>query len=152
MTFSEHLASESVLLDPRAKDKWDLLGQMVRALQASGQLPAERSEEAKAALEARERSKSTGMDQGVAVPHAALEGLEELAAGLAVLPRGIEFDSLDGRPAQFVVLLLVPQEERILHVRTLAEVARRLGEEDFRKQLLTAREPAEVVRLWAAGG
>ncbi|RMH01916.1 MAG: PTS sugar transporter subunit IIA [Planctomycetota bacterium] len=149
MSFADLLRPEAVLIGPDAADKWQLLRRLAEALVACGALPAERLEEAVAALEARERSVSTGMEQGIAVPHAALEDLERVLAALAVVPDGIEFQSLDGQPARIVVLLLVPRREKVLHVKTLTEVARRLGDEDFRRRILACRSGEEVVALWS---
>lgn len=148
MSLGEFLDPRAVLLRPVAADKWELIARMIEALGACGRLPAARVAEARAAVAARERSVSTGMEQGIAVPHAALEGLERVAAALAVLPDGLDFQSLDGQPARIVVLLLVPRHERLTHVRVLTEVARRLGDADFRAAILRARSGAEVVQLW----
>ncbi len=148
MSLADHLCPGAVLLRPAAKDKWELLSALVRALVEAGRLPVEREAEALEALEARERSVSTGMEHGIAVPHAALPGLDGVVAAVAILPQGLAFDSLDGQPARIVVLLLVPREEKLLHVRTLTEVARRLGDPDFRERLLRAGDPDQVRALW----
>lgn len=148
MALADHLDPRAVLLDPRARDKWELLDVMVRALADAGLLPRDRVEAARAALEARERSVSTGMEQGIAVPHAAMEGLERVLAAMAVLRDGIDFQSLDSQPARIVVLLLVPKHEKVTHVRTLTEVARRLGSAYFRERILAAATPEDVVELW----
>lgn len=148
MTFAEHLDPKAVLMQPSAADKWELLRRMVQAMADCGCFPPERKEEAFKAVEARERSMSTGMELGIAVPHAALDGLEHLAAGLAILPQGIDFGTLDGQPSHVVVLLLVPRKEKLIHIRTLAEVARRLSDAVFRKEILEAPDPETVVRLW----
>jgi len=149
MTFAEHLDPKAVLLRPSAGDKWELLRRMVQVLADCGCLPPDRVEEAQKAVEDRERSMSTGMELGIAVPHAALDGLDHLASGLAILPEGIDFGTLDGQPSHVVVLLLVPRKEKLIHIRTLAEVARRLSEASFRKKILAAPDPETVVRLWA---
>lgn len=148
MPLADHLDPRAVLLGPSPADKWELLRLLVGALGAAGKIAPERSAAALAAVEARERTVSTGLEQGVAVPHAAVEGLAELAAAVAVLPRGLDFHSLDGRPARIVVLLLVPRHDRQAHVRTLTEVARRLADPTFRERVLEARDPGAVVDLW----
>lgn len=150
MALAEYLHPQAVLLNPSVVDKWVLIREMAAAAAAAGRLAPERVEEAQAALEARERSVSTGMENGVAVPHAALPDLETVIAGLAVLPQGLDFQSLDGKPAQIVVMLLVPKEEKVLHVRTLTEVARRLGDAEFRRQVLAAQDSARVLGLWSS--
>lgn len=149
MTLADHLCPEAVLLAPAAADKWDLLRLLVDGLVRSGGLPAARREEAAGALIARERSVSTGMEQGIAVPHAALEDLPGVLAALAVLPDGLDFQSLDQLPARIVVLLLVPKREKLVHVRTLTEVARRLSDAAFRQRVLSCRTADELIDLWS---
>ena len=107
MTFAQHLQEGTVLINPIAGDKWTLLEQIVENLSTSGTIPQQLRHVALEALVARETNLSTGMEDGVAVPHAALEGLESLTCGIAILPQGLEFDSLDGKPARIVVTLLV---------------------------------------------
>lgn len=148
MSLADHLDARAVLLRPPAADKWALLRQMVAALVDCGRIPAPALEAAAAAVEARERSVSTGMEQGIAVPHASLEGLERVSAALALLPEGLDFQSLDGQPARIVVLLLVPRHEKLAHVRTLTEVARRLSDAGFRERLLRAPTADAAVELW----
>jgi mannitol/fructose-specific phosphotransferase system IIA component (Ntr-type) len=113
-----------------------------------GRLPDDQKEAAKDALLAREKSVSTGMEQGIAVPHATLEGLTELIAGIAIFPEGLDFQSLDGSPANIVVFLLVPSAEKLAHVRTLTEIARRLGDPVFRFRLLALEKAEQVVAAW----
>lgn len=148
VSLADHLDPAAVLLRPAAADKWALLEVMVAALVRAGRLPAERAPAAAAAVAARERSVSTGMEFGIAVPHASLEGLERVSAALALLPDGLEFDSLDGRPTEIVVLLLVPKNEKLVHLRALTEIARRLNDPAFRARLLAVTEPEQAVALW----
>ena len=101
------------------------------------------------AVLARERSMSTGMEKGIAIPHAAVEGLESIVACMAIDPSGLNFESIDASPANFVVLLLIPPKEKLLHIRTLAEVAKVLGREPVRQALLAAGTPEEA---WHALG
>ena len=107
MTLIHHLRPGTVLLKPDIADKWDLIERMVDAFVSSGSLPSSQRSATLAALIARERSLSTGMEDGIAVPHAALDGLESMASGIATLPDGIDFQSLDGNPTRIVVTLVV---------------------------------------------
>jgi mannitol/fructose-specific phosphotransferase system IIA component (Ntr-type) len=148
MALADHLRPDAVLLAPRAADKWELLRLLVDGLVRAGMLAENRRDEAVAALEARERSVSTGMEQGIAVPHAALDQIDGVRAALAVIPDGLDFQSLDEQPARIVVLLLVPKQEKVLHVRTLTEVARRLGDGAFRERILGCASGEELIGLW----
>jgi mannitol/fructose-specific phosphotransferase system IIA component (Ntr-type) len=146
---AEHLSESSVLLAPNVADKWNLMDQMVDHLVSSNTLSKELEGPAKAALNERERSVSTGMEQGIAVPHASLEELDCLKVAMALIPSGLEFESVDGKPAEIVICLLVPKAEKLLHLSTLTEIARRLGQASFRAKLLACRNPQDAVACWA---
>ena len=149
MSVAEHLHPAAVLLRPEAEDKWQLLRRMCEALVKAHVLPAELLDRAVEALIERERSVSTGMEQGIAVPHAALDGLPGMVVGMALIPGGIDFEALDGQPTQVVVLILVPKAEKLMHLQTLSEVARRLADPRFKEALLKAEDGAHALALWA---
>ena len=149
MSVAEHLHPAAVLLRPQAADKWQLLRRMCEALVRAHVLPQARLEAAVAALIERERSVSTGMEHGIAVPHAALEGLDAMVVGMALLPEGMDFEAMDGKPSTVVVLILVPKAEKLMHLQTLSEVARRLGDARFRDRLLQVPDGAAALALWA---
>ncbi len=151
MTLIHHLRPGTVLLNPNITDKWDLFGKMVDAFVSSSSIPPSQRSATLEALIAREKSLSTGMEDGIAVPHAALDGLESMASGIAILPDGIDFQSLDGNPTRIVVTLVVPLNQKLDHLRVLTDVARRLGEAAFREKILLARSAEEILALWADG-
>lgn len=149
MALVEHLTSADVLLAPQVSNKWELIDLMVERFVSSGSLDASMEGAAKTALVEREKSVSTGMEHGIAVPHAALDDLECLKVAMGLLPGGLEFQSVDGKPAQIVILLLVPKQEKVLHLSTLTEVARRLGSAEFRDRLLASKSGEEAVACWS---
>ncbi len=140
-----------ILVGFHAADKWQAIDAMMRHMAVSGRLPPAVASACHEAVLARERSMSTGMERGIAIPHAAVEGLSKIAACLAVLPPGggLNFDSIDHGETHFVVLLLIPRERKLLHIRTLADVARSLSREGVRSALLEARDADEA---WSALG
>ena len=148
MDFPAHFRPATVLLSPQFKSKWDLLDAMVDAAANAWELSAELRTECQRSLIAREESVSTGMEAGIAVPHAAVEGLSKMIIGMAILPDGLEFESLDGLPSKVVVMILVPRSEKLAHLQTLTEVARRLSDSVFRQSLLHASSGQQVVDLW----
>jgi len=149
MDFPAHFRSGSVLLGPPVPDKWKLLESMVEALASAWNLSEEAKNLCLECVVAREQCVSTGMEAGIAVPHAAVEGLSNMVVSMAILPDGLDFESLDGQPAQIVVMILVPKHEKLMHLQTLTEVARRLGDADFRSNLLASTQPEAVVQLWS---
>src|SRR5262249_17277872 len=103
------------------------------------------------AIFAREQSRSTGMEHGVALPHGAVDGLEDIAAALGVTRGGLDFGAIDKKPTHLIVLLAIPQTMRQVHVRTLAGSARLLNEEELRDKLVGAKSAAEAFAAIRAG-
>jgi mannitol/fructose-specific phosphotransferase system IIA component (Ntr-type) len=149
MRLTELLSPEDMLLDFHPADKWSSIGLLVDHLVRRARIPAEAVDAIRTAVLARERSMSTGMERGIAIPHAAVEGVEQLAVALGIVhgEAGLNFESIDGQPARLVVLLVIPKNQKLLHIRTLADVARVLAKESVRAELLAA-ETAEAA--WQA--
>ncbi len=144
MRLTELLSPEDLILDFDPIDKWDSVGRLVDHLLEMGRIPEEEHDTIREAVLARERSMSTGMEHGIAIPHAAVDGVENLAVALGIVKSegGLNFESIDGQPARFVVLLVIPKTQKLLHIRTLADVARILAKDEVRERLLSA-ESAE---------
>jgi len=145
MRLTELLTPEDLILGFDPVDKWDAVNRLVDHLFERGRLPQEELETIREAVLARERSMSTGMEHGIAIPHAAVDGVEGLAVALGIVGAegGLAFESIDGQPARFVVLLVIPKTQKLLHIRTLADVARILAKDEVREKLLGA-ETAEA--------
>jgi len=153
MRLQDLLRPADILCGFEAPDKWVAIDRMMDQLGASGLYPDELQDRLHEAVLARERSMSTGMERGIAIPHAAVDGLEELVGCLAICPKGLNFESIDGSSTHFCMLLLIPPKEKLLHIRTLAEVARVLGNESVRQALRAASTPDEAWHaLEEAGG
>ncbi len=147
MRLSELFSADDVLVDFEPGDKWDAIRALVEHLVRMGRLPAEREDEILEAVLSRERSMSTGMEHGIAIPHAAVDELESVVACMGVVRRkeGLSFESIDGQSARFVVLLVIPRKQKLLHIRTLADVARVLGRESVRRELLECGSGASAL-------
>lgn len=145
MPLSKLLRKEAILIDSQIDDKWKAIEKLLDLLVAIDSVPKENRETVQAALFAREKSMSTGMEKGIAIPHAAVDGVNELAIALGVLPKGVTFESIDGKPASVVVLLVIPKAKKLVHIRTLADVARLLSHDSLRKKILEAKNPAAVL-------
>lgn len=100
-------------------------------------------------LFARERLGSTGLGQGVAIPHGRIKGLKEAVAAFIRLAEPVPFDAPDGRPVRLLIFLLVPEQATQQHLDILSELAQMLSDKPFRESLLTATEPAAVHALLA---
>lgn len=131
----------------QARDKWEAIARIVDLLIAQGRLKAEQRDAVTSALTAREKVASTGMEHGVAIPHASVDGIEDALAALAIAPEGIPFQSADGRPARLIILLVIPRKAVQKHIRTLAGIARLLQYEEMRDALTGARSAREALAV-----
>ncbi len=145
MKLSELVKPDLVLVPFEAEDKWQAISAMARAAVAGGAMPAAALEAVEAALLTRERSMTTGMEHGIAIPHAAVDGLSDVIAVLGLSARGIPFEALDSEPARIVVCLIIPRAVKLLHIKTLAEIAKLLGRAEVRQRLLACQGASEVL-------
>lgn len=100
-------------------------------------------------LFAREKLGSTGLGQGVAIPHGRIKGLHEAVGALLKLKTPIPFDAPDGMPVSLVFILLVPEQATDLHLQILGELAQMFSDKTFRDRLLACGEAPEMHRLVA---
>ena len=102
-----------------------------------------------ASLAARERLGSTGLGQGIAIPHGRIKGLAQATGAFVRLHAPIPFDAPDGRPVGQVFVLLVPEQATEAHLQLLSELAQMFSERAFRDRLGAAGDPAELAQLFA---
>jgi len=89
-------------------------------------------------LFAREKLGSTGLGQGIAIPHGRIKGLKEAVGALIRMREPIPFDAPDGQPVKLIFVLLVPERATDLHLQILSELAQMFSDKSFRDQLLAA--------------
>jgi PTS system nitrogen regulatory IIA component len=101
-------------------------------------------------LFAREKLGSTGLGQGIAIPHGRIKGLKEAMGAFLRLDQPLPFDAPDGRPVSLVFVLLVPEQATEQHLQILSELAQRFSDREFRDALTVAPDTAAVVAAFAA--
>ncbi|MCX7171022.1 MAG: PTS IIA-like nitrogen regulatory protein PtsN [Proteobacteria bacterium] len=100
------------------------------------------------ALFAREKLGSTGLGQGIAIPHGRIKGLKEAVGGFLRLATPVQFDAPDGKPVTLAFVLLVPEAATELHLQILSELAQMFSDPGFREQLAAAADPATIHSLF----
>jgi nitrogen PTS system EIIA component len=137
MELHELIARDHVILGLRAADKTQVLRELGRrAGNALGMVP----ELIITALSAREAMGSTGVGQGIAIPHARVDGLKRFFGFFARLERPVDFAAIDERPVDLVFLLLIPAEAKNEHLAALAAVSRRLRDKSVADRLREAED------------
>jgi len=140
------LVSEKIVKIPlESKDKPDVLRELVQILKDAGEI-----DDFGAVLEAvqeREDKQSTGLEQGIAVPHCKTAAVSRLKLAIGIAPQGVDFDSMDGKPSKLFFLLLAPPDQSGPHVQALAEIAKLARSQVSCRTLVNAENAREVVEF-----
>ena len=143
MKIMEILVTDAVVLDLGVQTKREVLAEMAGALaKVEPQIDAEQLLEV---LLEREALQSTGIGDGVAIPHGKMPGLPRLLASFARSTAGVDFESIDGQPTQLFFLLVVPEHSGGQHLKALARISRFFRDAAFRKSLLEAGDLDEIL-------
>ena len=145
MRLSELLNPNAVSLRLAAQNKREALVELVGVLEAAHGFNSQG--EILDRVLRREAMMTTGIGNGVAIPHGKARSVDRMAAACAVVPEGLDFEAEDGQPVYLVVLFVSPESATTLHVRVLANLSRLLKEESVRKSL---REVGSVDAFMAA--
>jgi len=100
-----------------------------------------------AVLAERERLGSTAIGDGIAIPHGKMPGVTQILGTFGRHQRGVDFDSLDGRPTHLFFVLVAPEDSTSLHLKALARVSRLFKDGSFRERLMAARDAEEIFSL-----
>lgn len=144
MKITDILVREGSILDLVATGKDDLLAELAGALAAAE--PALERDPLLNVLREREALQSTGIGEGVAIPHGKIAGLDRLVATFARSTAGVDFESIDGQPTQLFFLLVVPEQSGGQHLKALARISRFFRDASFREKLLDAGNLDEIFR------
>jgi len=149
MKLSDLITPQLVEVPLQAADKWQALATIARVPVRAGCYPESMVDTVEQALVVREKSMTTGMEHGIAIPHAAIDGIDDLVAVLGLNPTGIPFETLDGQPARIVIGLVIPRSKKLAHIKTLAEIAKLLSKAEVRDRLLECTQPEQAVQALA---
>jgi len=143
MMLTDHIRPECVKIRLDGKSKAEVIEELVEVLSDSGA-----GCDADAILEAvmkREHDGSTGLEMGVAIPHAKCDAIDRLSIVVGISKDGVDFDSQDGKRSNIFFLMLAPRNESGPHVQAIAKIVKLIKVDGFRKKLLKASTPAEAI-------
>ena len=143
LDFRQVLRGGAILLSPASETKHDIIVELVDAMAKKG-LVRDRDVTLKAVFD-RESTMSTGMQHGVAIPHAKTETVDKLATAVAIKKDGIEFDSLDGLPARIFIMTISSVLRAGPHMRYLAKIGKLLERPSVRDRVLKATTEEELI-------
>ena len=145
MKLSNLLSPELIKIPLESQNKEGVIRELVDVLAQNGKVTD--SDSVLEAVLEREKVMSTGVGQGIAIPHGKTESATGVVAAMGISPGDIDFQAIDEQPVHIVFLLLAPPYETGLHLKALSRVSRLLSKEDFREKLLRASSPEEAMQF-----
>jgi len=145
MNLITQLTADQIVYDLKSKNKNEIINELIRAL-AKNEKVKDRQIALKNVLE-RESHLSTGMENGLAVPHSKTTAVDELVIAFGLHKSGVNFDSLDGKPAHFIFLVLSPIDTSGPHIQALAQISRKIKSPGIREQLLKATSAEDIIKI-----
>jgi len=145
MQILDFLSADSVKMSLESKNKKDAIKELVEVLFKSGKVKDKKK--MLQTLMEREELGSTGIGQGIAIPHGKSDTVSDLAAAFGLSTEGIAFDSLDGEPVNIFFLLVAPEGAAGAHLKALARISSLLKDKYFRKSLLSSKTAEDIIKI-----
>ncbi|PHB15407.1 PTS fructose transporter subunit IIC [Bacillus pseudomycoides] len=146
MKITELLKRDTVIMDLTASAKEAVIDELVEKLEKAGRLNSQ--EEFKEAILQREMQSTTGIGEGIAIPHAKTKAVKQPAICFGRSVSGVNYESLDGQPAHLFFMIAASEGANNTHLETLSRLSTLLMDEGFRKQLLEAKSEEELLHLF----
>lgn len=146
MKLSELLPEAQISANLTGKNKFQLIEELMDLLHKSGKI-LDRELALKDVL-AREGYLSTGLENGLAIPHAKTDGVDQLVMSFGLHQEGVDFESLDNKPAQLIFLVLSPRDTSGPHIRALAAITKNLKDTKQRTALLDAQSAEDIKTIF----
>ncbi|MBM3237996.1 PTS sugar transporter subunit IIA [Candidatus Poribacteria bacterium] len=147
MHLKELLNENLIIVDLKSQDKWKTIEDLVDVLIKAQEVNSQDKNELLESLYEREQKMTTGIEHGVAIPHAASEVVKQLTAVFGICKSGLDFQAIDGQPTYLIVLLVYPQRALHEHIRTLASIANLLNDEAIRTKLKACKSSVEALQI-----
>lgn len=145
MRITDLLKSESIALGQKPADKESAIRQLADLMAASGNL-SDKEQYLKDVF-AREASGTTGLGDGIATPHAKSTGVKEAGLAAMTVPAGMDFESMDGKPARLFFMIAAPDSANDAHIQILQQLAMMIMDPDFKEALIAAKTKEEFLHL-----
>ena len=144
MKITDLLSTSAIKINGSANSKEELISKMVDLMANNGNII--NKEEYKRVVLEREKEGTTGIGEGIAIPHGKTDAVSKPGLSAMVINDGVEFDSLDGQPAKLLFLIAAPNTKDNVHLDVLSRLSTLLMDTEFRKSLMEAKTPEEFLR------
>jgi PTS system nitrogen regulatory IIA component len=145
MKIMDFLCPEAITVDLKAQDKKAAIAELTELLVKSKKV--KKAPDVMETVMEREKLGSTGIGQGVAIPHGKTDAVPEQIGALGISQKGVEFNSLDGEPVYVIFMLVGPEEVAGQHLKALSRISRLFKDRFFRQALRDAKNVEEVVKI-----
>jgi len=145
LKISKFLKPEAIIMEMKAKEKIDAIKELVDCMVVS-KLVADGDEFLKA-LAKRENLESTGIGNGIAIPHARTNAVKDLVLAFARSNQGVDFSAIDGKSSHLIFLIASPENKKSEYIMALAKLSRLLRKQLVREQLKNANDPKEILNI-----
>ncbi len=149
MSLLELVDERAISTHLESLEKEDVIKELIELLIKSGKIKEENKGKAIEDVLAREKKGSTGLEKGVAVPHAKTEAVSELSMAIGISKEGVDFNSIDGEYSYIFFMLLAPPGSSGPHVEALSQIARFMTPAGVREKLKNANTPEDVIKVIA---
>lgn len=143
MKITELLTRDAIKINGVASTKEEVISKMIDLMETNGNIT--NKEEYKKVVLARETEGTTGIGEGIAIPHGKTQAVSKAGLAAMVVPDGVEFNSLDGKPVNLLFLIAAPDTKDNVHLEVLSRLSTLLMDNEFRAALLNAKTPEEFL-------
>lgn len=143
----DFLSEKAVSADLKESDKEGVIRELVQLLIDGGEIENKSKEKLVKTILAREALGSTGIGQGVAIPHGKSDGVKKMIAAFGISAKGVNYDSLDGEPTYIFFLLIAPADTAGPHLKALARISRLLKDKFFRDSLRQTKDEKTIIKI-----
>ena len=144
MKLTDYLSPEFIEIGLEAEDKWDAIRKMIKILARTGNIKDTSALEEE--MFTRERTMSTGLGHGVAIPHASSDVVEKISVAAALMKKPIDFESLDLQPVKVIFAIASPKKRGKDYMELLSQIASLFSKREFIEKILNAKTPEDFFK------
>jgi mannitol/fructose-specific phosphotransferase system IIA component (Ntr-type) len=143
----EFLAEEFIMVDLKASSRWDAIRQLTAFLMRTHRVEHITQEELYSTIVEREKQMSTGMGEGIAIPHGRIKEGRDIQGVIGICRQGIDFDAPDGKPVRLIMLIVTPEDRADMHLKVMGSLSAMVSNEKIRNRLIAAISPEDAMEV-----